>query len=227
MLPSALALIIVGLIFAYFPIMVADIDMLIDAVGFLLAYNGIRALRRTNEGFFGICSKLCLSLVPIAIAQLFLLYGVPRIALLVARFIFEGLLYFALARSMGKVLAEEHPAFSILARGAFLLSCLGAITCIPLLLFSQYSIYPVFNNIVMLIFHIALLFVLFVIFLSVPVASSRAKFANYTSMRQQQRAAQQQTAPPATPAESDDSDSLDLEASLQTQAEPDDFTFPT
>lgn len=67
----ALGLVAVGLGFAFFAIDFMGVDLLIDAVGFLIAYNGLRVLKKLCPGFAG-SDILCIGLVALAALQLFL-----------------------------------------------------------------------------------------------------------------------------------------------------------
>lgn len=60
-----------GLIFAFFSLPFAGTDLLIDAVGFLLVWNGVRALQK-KDAVYGFAAACSLVLVGVAVLQLFL-----------------------------------------------------------------------------------------------------------------------------------------------------------
>lgn len=63
-------IILAGFVFVFFALPFAGIDLLIDAVGFLLIFNGVRPLARLNRAFRP-CPALSLGLTAVAALQLF------------------------------------------------------------------------------------------------------------------------------------------------------------
>jgi hypothetical protein len=182
MLPAAIGLMLAGFGFIFFTVTAGDLDILIDAVGFLLIFNGVLALRKTHKKLFGGACLLCLPLVAVACLQLFFIFGTAPLLLLGLRAVLEALLYLLLAISMGKALGEERYILAPAARGAFLLNAFGALIWAALSFFSPFTALT-FHDVFLLLFHLALLAVLAFILLSVPLASSRALLAGYAAGR--------------------------------------------
>lgn len=180
MLPAAIGLLLAGFGFTFFSVTVGDLDILIDAVGFLLVFNGVGALRKANKGLFGGTAPVCLLLVVVACLQLFLPFGAMRVILLEARAALEAILYLLLARSMGRALQENQHVLSLVVRGAFLLNAFGTLMWGALSFFSPLVALS-FGDIFMLLFHLALIGVLGYLLLSVPLAGSGARIASYAA----------------------------------------------
>lgn len=118
----AIALLLAGAVFTVFTVPFAGIDLFIDAVGFLLMFNALRALRLLEPGF-GPGAFLCLVLVPVAALQLFL-GGVAGAALWLLRGLAAGVLCLLMARGFGCMLEKEYGPRPALA--ARVLLCLAA-----------------------------------------------------------------------------------------------------
>lgn len=137
---TATALLAVGLAFAWFAVMVFGVDVLIDAVGFLVAFNGLRPLARLWPKFRG--GPLCaLLLVAVSACALFVprQFGAPlqgtrclleaALAVVLARGF--GQMYRGGPKAMGRALAAAFYALAALglAGGAMLLA--GLNTAVP------------------------------------------------------------------------------------------------
>ena len=96
---SAAALMLTGFLFAQFSIHIAGLDILIDAVGWLLVFNGLRPLEKP-EGGLGPRAGLCLALVAVAGAQIFALGG-QAVVLQVMRALLEIGLFISMAQLFG------------------------------------------------------------------------------------------------------------------------------
>lgn len=91
---TALFLMLAGFVFVFFSVSLFGIDILIDAVGYLLVWNAIRALQR-KESVYGFAATCCLALVVICAIQL-ITSGIIYTVLLVVRPLAEALLYWQL-----------------------------------------------------------------------------------------------------------------------------------
>lgn len=67
---TAQGIMLAGFVFVFFALPFAGVDLLIDAVGFLLVWNGLAALQKLDKTF-GAAPLVCLALVAVAAAQLF------------------------------------------------------------------------------------------------------------------------------------------------------------
>lgn len=124
----AVWILIIGLGFAFFRLPFAGVDLLIDAVGWLLAWNALRPLAR-KENTFGISAPLCLALVAVSALQLFFTGGLST-ALALLRCGLEIALFAMVARGFGLVLRREgHEADARLAALCFGL-CMAASLCV-------------------------------------------------------------------------------------------------
>jgi glucan phosphoethanolaminetransferase (alkaline phosphatase superfamily) len=115
--------------------------------------------------------------VPITVAQLFLLLGLPYVIITAARALFEAFFYLAMANSMSKVLHEKQPAFSVAVKAVFLLCGFGSLVCVATVYWAP-ELYVVFAQTVMHVFYILLLCVLGLLFLLMPLAATKAKNSN-------------------------------------------------
>ncbi|MDL2254151.1 hypothetical protein LJC49_08835 [Ruminococcaceae bacterium OttesenSCG-928-I18] len=81
---NAIGILLAGFVLALFTIELAGIDILLDAVGWLLVFNGVRPLERP-EGGIGPRAALALGLVAVSALQLFFTEGMPAVVLAGAR----------------------------------------------------------------------------------------------------------------------------------------------
>lgn len=102
---TAILLILAGLVFAFFSLPFEGIDLLIDAVGFLLVWNGVRALQKqTGQFAFGpVCSG---ALVVVCAAALFVPAGLAANLLLLTRGVLEAALILFLMLGFGRLAKE-------------------------------------------------------------------------------------------------------------------------
>lgn len=100
-----ISLILVGLLFTLLNIQVAGQDIFIDAVGYLVAWNGLRVLDKTYKKTFLCAAPFSFILVLICIAQLFLKGSLYRITIdvrIVVEMLFYVQLYYGLFK-LGQV----------------------------------------------------------------------------------------------------------------------------
>lgn len=131
----AIAVMLAGFLFTTLSIRAAGIDLLIDAVGFLLIFNAARWLAKLGDRFTP-CIPLCLGLLAVAALQLFL-QGTALAVLGAVRAAGEAALYlllwrgFASAPDMGgtpgrrAALAAVFGANALAAAAAGLLALTG------------------------------------------------------------------------------------------------------
>lgn len=105
---TALAIMLVGFVFVFFSIPLAGIDLLIDAVGFLLIFNGVRPLEKTLPGF-GKASWCAILLTVLAAVQLFF-GGTVYLVLSLLRAAGEVLLFLWMMRGFARMLQSENRA---------------------------------------------------------------------------------------------------------------------
>ncbi len=121
---TAILIMMVGFLFAYFSLEVAGIDLLIDAVGFLLVWNGVRVLARQENGF-GFSGPVCLALVGICALQLFFDGTVGQV-LAVLRAVAEVVLYAMMLRGFWRALrtggGKADPVLAAVAFGGCMLA---------------------------------------------------------------------------------------------------------
>lgn len=67
---TAAGLIAAGFVFAYFSLPLFGIDLLLDPVGYVLVFNGLRVFQKRGRAF-GVAVFWCLGLVALSAAQLF------------------------------------------------------------------------------------------------------------------------------------------------------------
>lgn len=101
---AALGLCLAGLVFAFGTLQVAGIDILVDAVGWLLVFNGLRPLEKPGGGI-GPRAFLCLGLVGASATQLFSLGAGPAWLFLLLRTVLELALFLSLVGLFGRLLA--------------------------------------------------------------------------------------------------------------------------
>lgn len=102
----ALLVIFSGFCFAYLTIPFAGIDLLIDAVGFLVVFNGLRFLGKLYQPHFRGGKLASLVLVVVSALQLFLKEGLAAGTLAYVRAGMEVLLYFYLLLAFWAVLGQ-------------------------------------------------------------------------------------------------------------------------
>lgn len=102
---TATGIILAGYIFAVFRVSFGGVDLLIDAVGYLLVFNGAKALRKRNGKFAG-APVMALGLVVVAAIQMFAL-GMMALVLAMLRCVADVLLYLFLQRGYVADLAGD------------------------------------------------------------------------------------------------------------------------
>ncbi len=118
MTKTALIILVIGYVFVFFSIPFLGVDILIDAVGFLLLFNGYRAFRLLDKSFKGAAS-VSLALVVVAALQLFV-SGTAALILLVLRQIGMALLYVFTARGFVYLFNKiDKKSFSMVIRLVF------------------------------------------------------------------------------------------------------------
>lgn len=123
---TAIAIMLVGFVFAFFSVRLAGVDLLIDAVGFLLVFNGVRPLQKSLPGF-GQSSWCALALVLVSALQLFL-GGFALLILGLLRSALEVALYLMLMGGFSRLLQAEGRGRALpLWRAAALLCALAAV----------------------------------------------------------------------------------------------------
>ncbi|MDL2324229.1 hypothetical protein LJC61_03635 [Ruminococcaceae bacterium OttesenSCG-928-A16] len=147
----AAAIVLVGFAFAFFTLPFAGVDILIDAVGFLLVWNGVRALQK-KDAVYRFAAPCSLVLVAIAAAQVFLGGGVAAYAvqsglagwvLQGLRLAAEGLLYWQLLAGFARLAkAGQRPGLAKLAYVALAVCLAGVLVsaCAWALLFFGYPL---------------------------------------------------------------------------------------
>lgn len=115
---TAIVLMCVGFVFIYFTVPVAGVDLLIDAVGYLLIFNGAWAFRLTNISF-KIGALTALGLVPVAALQLFISGNAGSILELVRNILTFALLGFLMHAFAYELSQEGSSAAAIMCRGIF------------------------------------------------------------------------------------------------------------
>ncbi len=100
----ALGLVLAGLVFALCSVRVGGMDVLVDAVGWLLVFNGLRPLEKPGGGV-GPRGLLCLGLLALSAAQLFLVSGGLAGWLYLLRMALEAGLFLSLIGLLGRFLA--------------------------------------------------------------------------------------------------------------------------
>lgn len=126
---TAIMLMLVGLVFAFFTLPFSGIDLLIDAVGFLIVWNSLRALRLTSSAF-ATAAWLCLGLVGLSAAQLFS----------------SGLAYTAVTNLR---LLLEVPFFLLLLKGFLSLASAAGLAKFRLPLLAVFSLYAIASLLLM------------------------------------------------------------------------------
>lgn len=117
---TSVLLVLLGLLFVYIRMPAAGLrDMFIDAVGYLIVFNGIRGLRHENGGFT-LSMWVCLVLVPVCAVEFFI---EGNTVLTVARRALELALYAGLFASFMRVFKKNN------GRLAFWLCVTGVVIC--------------------------------------------------------------------------------------------------
>lgn len=115
---TAFGILLVGFVFVCFQIQLFGIDLLIDAVGFSLIFNGIRPLRKTMGGFL-YADLVCLALVLVTALQLFI-SGPFGVVLALVRSVLEIFVFAGLAQGVYKWLQKQnHKKLGLVAVGVF------------------------------------------------------------------------------------------------------------
>ena len=124
---NAVGILLVGFVFALFTLTFFGIDILLDAVGWLLVFNGVRPLERPKGGI-GVRASLCLGLVVVSAAQLFLTGGVVALLLLGARAALEAALFLLLISLFRNLLASYGRArLAVVFAGVLALSAVASL----------------------------------------------------------------------------------------------------
>lgn len=89
-----------GFVFVFFALPFAGVDLLIDAVGFLLVWNGLAALQKLDKAY-GAAPVVCLMLVAVSAAQLFF-RGTAGQALQAVRVVGELVLYWQMLKGFAR-----------------------------------------------------------------------------------------------------------------------------
>ena len=129
---NAVGILLAGFVFALFSFTVFGIDILLDAVGWLLVFNGVRPLERP-EGGIGVRASLCLGLVVVSAVQLFFTGGAVALLLLGTRAALEVALFLLLISLFRNLLASYGRA-RLAAVLTGLLALSAAVSPFPLLL---------------------------------------------------------------------------------------------
>lgn len=103
---TAILLMLVGFAVVYFTIPLFGIDILMDAVGYLLVWNAVRVLHK-KEDTFGFAPTCALVLTAICALQV-TTGGMVLAAMLVVRPLAEALLYWQLLRGFARLAAAEE-----------------------------------------------------------------------------------------------------------------------
>ena len=121
---NAVGIMLAGFVFALFAVQVGGIDLLLDAVGWLLVFNGLRPMERPGGGV-GPRAALCLALVAVSAAQLFLTAGTPELVAYVARMALEAAFFLLMMLFFYRMLAGfSHRKTGIALGCAFALNAL-------------------------------------------------------------------------------------------------------
>ena len=121
---TSLMILLAGFVFIYFTLPFSGIDLLIDAVGFLLIRNGLRGLQKTGVTL-GPAVSICLVLVAIAAGQLFV-GGIFIVILAVLRAMAEASLLFFLMQ--GLLPLTPRPPLRFLLRAVFIAAMVFALS---------------------------------------------------------------------------------------------------
>ncbi len=112
---TSIMILLAGFVFIYFTLPFSGIDLLIDAVGFLLLWNGLRGLQKAGVNT-GLAAPLCLLLVLVASGQLFV-GGAFYTVLTVLRSLAEAVLLFFILQ--GLLPLANGPRYRILLQVIF------------------------------------------------------------------------------------------------------------
>ena len=174
---TAVLLIVFGFAFVFFRIEAFGIDLLMDAAGYVLVFNGVRALGKVHGGF-GISPALCIVLVLVTAVQIFL-SGVPLVAVSLVRTAPEMCLFFMMAAGFYALAKADGRAwlggilFALFAASAAA-SLLAGLDAVPY--FAAIGLFHGFVAGFSLTAHIALCVTLAVFaFLCVPASGEQAQ----------------------------------------------------
>lgn len=138
---TAVAIILFGLLFANVTLLFSGIDLLIDAVGFLLVWNGIVALQKVDP-VYGKSSITSMVLVVLAVAQLFFTDAQSTIfmILFLLRIVAEGILCWQVLNGFGKLAVQwSKPRYKTILLIATIFSELLFILAIIFGIYSNFS----------------------------------------------------------------------------------------
>lgn len=128
---TAVGVMLAGFVLAFFSIEAFGMDLLIDAVGWLLVFNAARALAVWDKGFKP-ASWLALGLVGVSALQLFFMAGALALVLGVLRVAGQAALFLLLAGGFARLFAAGgQKRLAPVARAVF---WLGAACCAAMLL---------------------------------------------------------------------------------------------
>lgn len=145
-----------GFVFVFFSIPVAGVDILIDAVGFLLVFNGLRPLAKLHP-HFRFSPAVSLFLVVVTAAQLFLPASLARTATIM-RAAGETSLYILIANGYGRsFLAGGKPGQAAFSGGIFTLCAVATAAFVVSFLSGTFT---AATNTILVICHILVLCVL-------------------------------------------------------------------
>lgn len=157
---TAVAIILLGLLFANCTLLFSGIDLLIDAVGFLLIWNGVSALQKVDH-VYGKSSVTSIILLVLSIAQLFFTnpQSIIFMILFLLRVCAEGILCWQVINGFCKLAVQwEKPKNKAIL--------LGGVICIEILLILSaiFGGFTHFSTSVYFVLH-AIAFALFAIIL--------------------------------------------------------------
>ena len=124
---TAVGVTLAGFVLAFFSLYAFGLDLLIDAVGFLLVFNGARALAVWAAPFKP-ASAVALGLVAVAAAQLFFVAGVPALVLGALRGVGLAVLYLLFAGGFATLFeAGRQKRLAAFAKAVFWLAAAGSL----------------------------------------------------------------------------------------------------
>ena len=124
---TAVGVMLAGFVLAFFSLYAFGLDLLIDAVGFLLVFNSARALAVWAAPFKP-ASAVALGLVAVAAAQLFFMSGVPAVVLGVLRGAGLAALYLLFSAGFAPLFgAGYQKRLAPIAKAVFWLAAAGSL----------------------------------------------------------------------------------------------------
>lgn len=102
---TAVSIIIAGLVFVYFNIPFAGTDILIDAVGWLVVWNAVRALQKIDKVYY-FAPQAAFALIIVSAFEMFASGGMLRIAVISAS-ILELVFWAMLVRGLYKLTLDS------------------------------------------------------------------------------------------------------------------------